>query len=103
MRMSTYLNEAELKIKEVRLLESIASERTKSITLTIPLTDISENMIISLEDLCAMNIGSHTFKAHIIDPVNRQTLELLSKTKKVNVNDEFVQAIDKMGIAYQLN
>ena len=95
--------EFELKIKEVKQLASIGESLTESITLMIPIEQISNAMINNLDDLCKKYKGKHKLKMNLIDSTNRQTLNLFSPDKKVNVDSDFIAAVEVFGLKYKLN
>jgi DNA polymerase III subunit alpha len=93
----------ELKIKEVRQLASIGEALTESITVMMPIEKISNDMINKLELICSRHKGKHKLKMNFIDSTNRQTLNLFSPDKKVNVDGDFIAAIEKEGLEYKVN
>ncbi len=95
--------EFELKIKEVKQLASLGNSMTESITLIIPIEIITEKLIKELEQLCQKHKGKHKLKTHLIDETNRQTLHLYSTEKKVNVDSDFIAAVEAKGLGYKLN
>ena len=95
--------EFELKIKDVKQLASLGNSLTESITLMIPIEIVTETMIKDLEDICKKYKGKHKLKTHLIDSINRQTLQLFSTDKKVNVDSDFIAAVEAKGLTYKLN
>jgi DNA polymerase III subunit alpha len=103
MKQKWNSEEFELKIKDVKQLASLGNSLTESITLMIPIETITENMIKELEALCQKFKGKHKLKAQFLDSVNRQTLNLYSSEKKVNVDSDFIAAVEAKGLKYKLN
>lgn len=95
--------ELELKIREIRQLANIADTLTESITLLVPIEDINEIFINNLEAICEKHKGKHRLKVHFLDATNRQTLQLYSVAQKVNVDTDFITAIQKMDLKYRIN
>lgn len=96
-------DEFELKIKEVRQLASIGESLTESITLMIPIEQITNEMINKIEFICSRHKGRHKLKMNLIDKTNRQTLNLFSTDKKINVDGDLIAAIEKEGLEYKVN
>jgi DNA polymerase III subunit alpha len=103
MRTRFNSEEYELNIKDVRYLGGLSEDLTESITIQIPIERITEGMISNLELLCKNHKGKHKLKVNFIDSTNRQTLNLFSPERKVNVDNEFVAALDKEGLTYKVN
>jgi DNA polymerase III subunit alpha len=103
MRTRFNSEEYELNIKDIRFLGGLSEDLTESITIQIPIEKITEGMISNLELLCKNHKGKHKLKINFIDSTNRQTLNLFSPERKVNVDSEFVAALDKEGLSYKVN
>ena len=89
------------KLKEVKLLETIGQQMTKSIRLYLPLEKITDLLIEELQIICEEHEGEHKLRWVIYDGDNK--LDLVSKTKKVNADFNFVNALDALNIKYKLN
>ena len=96
-------DEYEFSLRDVRFLGGLSEDLTESITLQVPIEQVTERMISNLENLCKKYKGKHKLKVNLIDKVNRQTLNLFSSDKKVNVDSEFIAAVEKEGLEYKLN
>ena len=95
--------EYQLKIKEVRQLESIGKELTESITLKIAIENITDAFIRELDKLCKKYNGQHNLKIVFLDRTNKESLSCIAKEMKVNAGSDFVQELEKMGVGYKLN
>jgi DNA polymerase III subunit alpha len=95
--------EQELKIKEVRQLANIGETMTESITLMIPIEQISHQLIEDLDMLCLSHKGKHKLKIQFLDAQNRQTLHLFAADKKITVDSAFIAAVESQGLKYRLN
>lgn len=96
-------DEMEFRVNDVRLLESIGAEKTKSVTLRIPLTKIDAAFIDSIENLCKTYKGRHELKVELLDFTNKDKISLISSARKVNVDNDFLQAVEKLGIEFGVN
>jgi DNA polymerase III subunit alpha len=103
MRTRFNSEEYELNIKEVRFLGGLSDDLTESITVMIPIEQISHQMIEDLDVICRKHKGKHKLKVQFLDATNRQTLHLFSPDKKVNANGDFIVDIEKHGLRYKVN
>lgn len=91
------------RIQDIRLLDSVGKELTKSITVQIPVNQLSSAMLEKLEQICADHAGEHGFKIQLIDQEQDITLDLLSQNQKVSADHEFVQKLEALMLKYKLN
>jgi len=96
-------DEHQLKIKEVRLLESISSDMTESITIKLYLDQLSEEMVDTIDKLCKEHKGKHRLKMVFIDRSRQMSLNLFSKQRKVQVDGDFTAALERLSIKFKLN
>ena len=99
----SYSDEFQLRVYEVQLLESTSKNLTQSVTLHIPLEDISEEMIEQVDALCQRHKGQHKLKVIIVDKTHKMTLSLASKGRKVHADNEFIVGVEQLGLGYRLN
>ena len=91
-------DEFQLRINDVTMLENAGSKLASSITVKIPVEQISQEMLENLQQLVNEHKGPHDLNVALLDFTNRNSLEFVSKSLKVNVNNDFVQALEKMGL-----
>ncbi len=92
------------KIIDIKLLDTVSQLLTKSITLRFSIDRVDEVIIDSLDALVEQHEGPHKLKFTVVDNENNHlSVDLISKEKTVNANYEFVQALEELGITYQLN
>lgn len=96
-------DEMEFKVNDVRLLETIGEEKTKSITLKIPVNNIDLTLIEKIENLCKTFKGKHELRVELLDYQHRDKLPLVSPNKKVNVDNAFLLELEKLGIEFGVN
>ena len=95
--------EPRLKFTEMKLLHDIMEELCKKITLKIPSDQINENSIKDLQHLFATNVGKKSVHFTIWDAKEKIELNSPSRKVKVNINNDFLQALEKQQIDYKLN
>ena len=95
--------EYQLKVQDVKLLETIGKEMTESVTLKLPVSGIDEQMVSDLDKLCKTHKGKHKLKMVLIDKATRRSLNLKSSERRVNADSEFIGELNKLGISYTIN
>ncbi len=96
-------DEMEFRLNDVRLLESIGAEKTKSVTLRIPLEKLDSSFLDNMESICKTFKGKHELRVELIDFQNREKLTFTSLARKVNVDNDFLLAMEKLGVEYGVN
>jgi len=91
------------KVLNIKLLDTIGKELTKSITLYLPSYKISEDFIKSFQDLVKQNKGTHKMKIVLLDDHGEHKINTFSKKIKLNVTNSFVKELKKAGIKYKIN
>jgi len=92
-----------IKVKTIRMLDTVGRDLIKSISAKLHVRDISQPLIANLIDLCENNVGEHTFKLKVVDDEQDFRLDLYSKTKLVNANYKFEQALNRLGLETKIN
>ena len=93
-------DEFQLRIKEVTLLENVGKNLASNITLKLPIEKITAEMLDRLETLCKQRKGQHQLRITLIDYTNKTSVPFISASKKVNVDNDFVQELEGMGVEY---
>lgn len=91
------------KISKIQLLETVGKNKTESVTVTIDINEITEQLIMELENLCLENKGEHKFRVVFIDQFNKIKMDMTSRNQKVNADSIFVSKLEQMGLKYKLN
>lgn len=90
------------RIRDVRLLDSVGNILTKSITLKMTTTHITEELIAELASVIEQHEGKHKLKMLFVNQSQKTTLEMQSSIR-VNADSLFVDELTKLGITYRLN
>ncbi len=96
-------DEFEFRVNNVRLLEAIGAEKTSSVTLQIPVELLTAELIDRIEKLCSAHKGKHLLKMELIDRQNKEKMSFTSAAKKVNVGNEFLAAMELLGVECGVN
>jgi DNA polymerase-3 subunit alpha len=99
-----YKEELEFHIKTINLLSSVKDELIKSVTLKIDPENISKEMISELKELINENKGETELKFLFLDPDDKISLPMFSRTFRVRLNNELISYLDDHpGIDYKVN
>jgi DNA polymerase-3 subunit alpha len=94
--------ELQLKVKKVTLLESTAEDLTKEVTLKINIQHIDKELLQAISAICQQHKGKHKLRTELIDQVNKSKQSWRSKKVTVGVSNEFLQALEELGVGYAL-
>jgi DNA polymerase-3 subunit alpha len=95
-------DEAELAISEVKLLEGMGRELTEAIILKLPLTALSRQLVVGLDELCRKYPGGQKLKMVFYDGESKQKLRMISRERMVDADTDFIKGIERLGIRYQV-
>ena len=87
----------------IRLLSSVGEEMTKSITIKVPIEQITPEFEKSLEHACAEHQGNQPLRIVVYDREHEMKLQFMSETRKIQIDSQFVKEIEKLGLPYKLN
>ena len=95
--------EFQLKLLEIRQLDSVGSDLTESITLKLAIEQITSEMIDDIDMLCQQHKGKHKLKMVFLDKMNMESLNLYAPKTKVQADGEFIQELERIGVRYKVN
>jgi DNA polymerase-3 subunit alpha len=96
--------EIEFSIKKIFLLSSVKDELISSVTLKINADNINNEMINELKELISENKGDTELKFLFLDPGNKISLPMFSRTFRIRLNNELVTYLeDHPGIEFKVN
>ena len=97
-------DEIEFKVKTINLLSSVKDDLVKSLTLKINPDNIDAAMIKDLKDLALENKGETELKFLFIDPEDKISLPMFSRSIRIRLNNELISFLDDHpGIEYKVN
>jgi DNA polymerase-3 subunit alpha len=95
-------NEYEIRIKEVRLLDTASQQLINEITITVDSTQLTERLITDLHALCDTHKGKHKLCFNLRTANGEQRVALSSKSLLVNVNDAFRNELKRLQVEFVL-
>ncbi|MCS6929743.1 MAG: DNA polymerase III subunit alpha [Saprospiraceae bacterium] len=93
----------ELRVNQVRLLESVSEEKTKGVTLRLAVEHVTQQLIANIEQLCTAYRGKHALRIELLDRQHKERLAFLSANRKVQVCSELLSALEGLGVEYTIN
>lgn len=99
----------EFKVNSIVLLSELRDKMSKSLTIQLPLTELSTAFINKMDEIIRLNTEQNEsrncqLKFMIMDYEEETILEMPSKMVRINPSNEFLDEISKMiGVRYKLN
>lgn len=99
----------EFKVNSIVLLSELREKMSKCLTIQLPLTELSESFMSKMDEIVQLNVEQNPqrncqLKFMIMDFEGGTTLEMPSKTLKINPSNEFLEDITGLlGVRYKLN
>ncbi|MFT4567427.1 MAG: DNA polymerase-3 subunit alpha [Saprospiraceae bacterium] len=90
------------RIKEIKMLDTVGKSLTKSITIQIPIRDLTQEMVTELSSL-PVEGGKHKYKVYVVDPIKQVNLELIGNDARINVETGLIDHLSRLGLSYRLN
>jgi DNA polymerase-3 subunit alpha len=87
----------EFKIRNIDLLNEIASKRIQGIALRFSFDLVTYDFVKSIEKLCKKNSGNANLTLYLNDFSEGIQVELLSRTFRVKVGNDFIKELKKFG------
>jgi DNA polymerase-3 subunit alpha len=82
--------ELEFKIKTINMLSDVKEEMIKMVNITLPIHEITDNLVDELKKQVESNKGKIVLKFRVIDPESKISIDLFSRTMKVNLSPKFL-------------
>jgi DNA polymerase-3 subunit alpha len=81
-------NEMEFAVKSIMMLEDVKNEKATALHITIPLDDISKQIIDLLENVFINHKGNYPVKFLVLDETEQIALNFFTSTMKINLSSE---------------
>jgi DNA polymerase III subunit alpha len=94
----------ELKVTQIYLLNSIREKYSRSLTLQIPLKDVSADMAKYISNITTASPGACSLKILLVDNDDNMSVDLVSKKIRLNLSNDLIVQVQKMnGVSMKLN
>ena len=98
-----FRDELEPKIRTITYLSNVREDMLKSISVTLPIDRITDDMVNGLNICTEANKGNITLRFKIIDPETNQMVEMFSRKQRINLSKEFVDYLESLNVEFRLN
>lgn len=94
----------EFKVQNIELLSEVRKTKVKNLVVDLPLSSISKLFINEFNQLCTKHKGSINLKFNIFDEDTKISIDLFSRNKRIDLNDDFIQYLrSKEEIQFKIN
>ena len=89
-------DELEFRIHDIQLLAELVDKEVRNIVMELDLNDINDQLIKKITDATNKNSGQHSLIIQINNNQKKYALELLSRNRKLNIDKQFIQEVEKI-------
>ncbi|MDX9696004.1 MAG: DNA polymerase III subunit alpha [Bacteroidales bacterium] len=96
--------ELEFKIKSIMMLGEVRNNLVRSISITIPIQSIQPALINEIKEVALKQKGKAQLKFKIVDPEEKLSVNLFSRTEKIDVSNDLIAYLNKKSdLHYSVN
>ena len=92
-----------IQFNSFELLQDVMTKHSKKITIQLKIDDLTSEKVTILKEAVDENIGEKQLSFVIYELNDKLKLNMLSRTQKVAITNDFLIALDKQGVNYKLN
>lgn len=94
----------EFRITGIELLSEVRKNYVKSITLNMPVMELTSEMVERLEKMTMNNKGKVLLKFNIYDPESNMNIQMFSRTVKIELTDEMLNFLNsELNMSFRIN
>ncbi len=97
------LGQLDIKIKSMTLLSEMAEQDPADLVLHLPVADIDQHLINRMKRTAVKHKGKSRLKIYLIDPVDHHSIEMLSRTVKVEPIGFLQEFLKHYEVKFRLN
>ena len=86
----------EFKIRNIDLLNEVATKRVQGLALRFPVQSVNEDFITTLEKLCKKNSGNAALRMYLKDDYESIQTELLARIIRIKPSNNFIKDLKKL-------
>ena len=95
-------NEFEFRISNMELLSDVKDKMLNSITITLPVTDLSDRLVKVLQKISTSNKGNSTLAFNIFDPKTNIKIKMHSRSHRVKIDNGLISELNSQNISYEI-
>lgn len=95
--------ELEFSIKSINMLSEVRETMVKRLTISIMVDEITDEMIESIKNFASAKNGKVQLNLRLIDSESKTSVEMFSRTYRVNISNELITQLKKLELNFKLN
>ena len=89
-------DQLEYRVNDIQLLSELTDKEVRNIVVELDINDITDELIGKIETATNKNGGKHSLIIQVNNHQQKYALELLSRNRKLSIDKEFIQQIEKI-------
>ena len=89
-------DQLEYRVNDIQLLSELIDKEVRNIVVELDINDITDELIGKIETATNKNGGKHSLIIQVNNHQQKYALELLSRNRKLSIDKEFIQQIEKI-------
>ena len=89
-------DQLEYRVNDIQLLSELTDKEVRNIVMELDINDITDELIHKIETVTNKNGGKHSLIIQVNNHQQKYALELLSRNRKLSIDKEFIQQIEKI-------
>ena len=89
-------DQLEYRVNDIQLLSELTDKEVRNIVVELDINDITDELIHKIETATNKNGGKHSLIIQVNNHQQKYALELLSRNRKLSIDKEFIQQIEKI-------
>lgn len=98
-----FTNSRRFKVHDIKLISEIGAEKLNGISLDVPVDRVDEELIEKLQGICSDAPGEHKLQLYLHEEGSENAICLESRSFKVKVDMNFLNAVRKLDLKFRLN
>jgi len=95
--------EIEFSVKSITMLSDVRNELVKKITITIMADELTDELVDTIKRLTSTNNGKVQLYIRLVDPECKTSVEMFSRTYRVNITNEIIDQLKKLQLNFKVN
>ncbi len=95
-------DEFEFKVRKMDFLSNLRNGKVKSLEVKLALSQLNGKFIDDIDQLFADNKGQFQVRFKVKDEINKLSIDMPSRSLKIDINDELLENLVEKGVQYRL-
>ncbi len=102
-RKNYYNDDVRLSFTDIQLLQEVLEKMSKKVTITLDINEVTPEKLNAINTVITNYKGTKPLSFVVEDGVEKIKLNMHSRTVKINICNELINALDKDGFKFKLN